>query len=49
MICISMILSVFEFAQLTPAVKLVVLQPFGRKFFLVKPANAPIFSPVDRK
>ena len=43
------LLSVFRFAQLTVAVKLVSLQLYRRKYLSFKIANAWIFSTVTRK
>ena len=46
---ISLFISVFGIVCLTVAVKLVSLQPCGRKYLLLKIANACIFSAVNRK
>ena len=43
----SLCISVFRFVQLTAALKLVPLQPYGRKHLLLKNANARIFSTVS--
>ena len=45
----SLCLSVFGFAQLTAAVKLVTLHSYGRKYFWVKNANPCIFQPFTVK
>ena len=46
---ISLCISVFGFLQSTVPVKLVALQPYGRKYFSVKTTNASIFSTDSRK
>ena len=43
------LISVFEFVHLTAAVKLILLQPYGCKYFLFKTRNACIFATVNRK
>ena len=39
----------FKFLHLTVAVKLVPVQPYDRKYFSVKAANASLFSTANRK
>ena len=46
---ISVCISFLEFVQLTAAVKLVLLQPYDRKYLSMKTAKACTFSTVKRK
>ena len=45
---ILLCISVFGFVELTAALKFVSLKPYGRNCFLLKIANARIFSTVNR-
>ena len=41
---LSLCISVFRFVQLTAIIKLLTLQPYGRKYLLVKATNPQYFS-----